>query len=86
MKPTDTYVRARIDKNIKELAENALHNMGISVSDAIRFMMFRIAKENKMPFAIKVPNKKTLEAIKDVENGKTKKFNTIEYFLKYLYI
>jgi len=82
MKSTDTYVRARIDKETKELAENALHDMGLSVSDAIRLMMIRIAKENKMPFSIKVPNKTTLKAIKEIEERKTKKFNSIDDLMK----
>jgi DNA-damage-inducible protein J len=82
MKSTDTYVRARIDKSIKELAENALHDMGLSVSDAIRLLMIRVAKENKMPFSIKVPNKKTIKAIKEIEEGKAQSFNSIDDLMK----
>ena len=85
MKSTDTYVRARIDKETKELAENALHDMGLSVSDAIRLMMIRIAKENKMPFSIKVPNKTTLKAIKEIEERKrgSRRLNSIQLFLSF---
>ncbi|BBF64500.1 Antitoxin DinJ [Acidithiobacillus ferridurans] len=44
---TDTYVRARIDTNTKERAASALESMGLSVSDAIRLLMLRIADEHR---------------------------------------
>ena len=50
MGPADTYVRARIDTRTKELATEALEAMGLSVSDAIRLLMIRIADERACPF------------------------------------
>ena len=70
MHTVDTYVRARIDADTKERATNALHSMGLSVSDAIRLLMLRIADERRMPFEIRVPNATTREAIKELEAGK----------------
>jgi DNA-damage-inducible protein J len=49
----DTDVRARIDSNTKECAPEALAAMGLSVSDAIRLLMLRIANERCLPFTIK---------------------------------
>ncbi|GAB1392941.1 hypothetical protein MASR1M60_11040 [Rhodocyclaceae bacterium] len=51
----DTYVRARIDSSTKERATAALEAMGLSVSDAIRLLMLRIADERRLPFEIKAP-------------------------------
>ena len=65
MSTADTYIRARIDKETKNLASNALKNMGLSISDAIRLLMVRIAKENCLPFEIKVPNSTTKKAMED---------------------
>jgi DNA-damage-inducible protein J len=62
----DTYVRARIDSNTKERATEALAAMGLSVSDAIRLLMLRIADERCLPFAIKAPNAKTRATIESV--------------------
>jgi len=56
MSMAGTYVRARIDPGTKERATEALEKMGLSVSDAIRLLMLRIAEEHRMPFEIKVPN------------------------------
>ena len=56
MSTADTYVRARIDKNTKERAAEALAAMGLSISDAIRLLMLRVADERRLPFEIKVPS------------------------------
>ncbi len=74
---TDTYVRARIDTLTKERAADALDAMGLSLSDAIRLLMVRIADERRMPFEIKAPNRKTQKAIHELEVGKGKRFNSI---------
>ena len=49
----DTYVRARIDTDTKERAADALEAMGLSISDAIRLLMLRIADERRLPFEIR---------------------------------
>jgi DNA-damage-inducible protein J len=78
MQTADTYVRARIDTRTKELATDALEAMGLSVSDAIRLLMIRIAEERRLPFTIKVPNATTRKAIAELENGKGKRLNSVE--------
>ncbi len=45
-------VRARIDGHIKEEATNVLAGMGLSVSDAIRVLLTRIAADKALPFDI----------------------------------
>jgi DNA-damage-inducible protein J len=78
MSTADTYVRARIDSGTKERAAKALEAMGLSVSDAIRLLMLRIAEERRLPFAVKVPNATTREAIAELEAGKGKRFASVE--------
>jgi DNA-damage-inducible protein J len=75
---TNTYVRARIDLDTKERAADALQAMGLSVSDAIRLLMLRIATEQRLPFDVKVPNSITQKAIIELEEGNSKKFSNIE--------
>jgi DNA-damage-inducible protein J len=53
---TDTTVRARIDEKVKKEATHVLEAMGLSVSDAIRMMLMRVAAEKALPFDLKVPN------------------------------
>jgi len=59
----DTDVRARIDTATKERAASALEAMGLSISDAIRLLMRRIAEERRLPFDVKVPNATTKEPL-----------------------
>ncbi|WP_250311723.1 type II toxin-antitoxin system RelB/DinJ family antitoxin [Rickettsia endosymbiont of Oedothorax gibbosus] len=66
----NTTVRARIDENIKEEASIVLSTMGLTVSDAFRMLLTRIAREKALPFDPLVPNAKTIEAIKAARSGK----------------
>jgi len=77
----DTYVRARIDTATKERAANALADMGLSVSDAIRLLLIRVADERRLPFAVKVPNKETREAMAEIEAGKGHTSQTVKEFM-----
>jgi DNA-damage-inducible protein J len=74
MPTADPYVRARIDSQTKERAADALEAMGLSISDAIRLLMLRIADERRLPFEVKVPNAATRKAITELEAGKGKRF------------
>ena len=74
----DSVVRARIDTDTKERATAALEAMGLSVSDAIRLLMLRIADEQRLPFAVKVPNAATRAAIAELEAGKGKRFASVD--------
>ena len=60
---TDSVVRARIDGHTKEVASHVLAEMGLSVSDAIRILLVRVAAEKALPFDIRVPNAETIAAM-----------------------
>ena len=75
---SDTVVRARIDSDTKARATEALHAMGLSVSDAIRLLLMRIAEEQRLPFEVRVPNRKTLDAVRELEEGRGKRFDSAE--------
>jgi DNA-damage-inducible protein J len=78
----DTVVRARIDSKTKERAAAALDAMGLSISDAIRLLLLRVADEQRLPFAVKVPNAATVKAIDELERGKGKKFASAKELFK----
>ena len=64
-----TVVRARIDEKIKDEATAVLGSIGLTVSDAFRLMMVRIAAEKRLPFDPLVPNEETIEAMKAARRG-----------------
>ena len=65
----NSVVRARIDERIKAEAAAVLAAMGLTVSDAFRLMMVRIAAEKALPFEPLVPNADTIEAMKAARRG-----------------
>ena len=64
-----TVVRARIDEKIKDEATAVLGSIGLTVSDAFRLMMVRIAAEKRLPFDPLVPDEETIEAMKAARRG-----------------
>ena len=71
-------VRARIDRDTKVAASKALAAMGLSLSDAIRLMLRRVAEEQRLPFEVKVPNAESRAAISELESGKGRRFSSPE--------
>ncbi len=80
--PADSVVRARINSATKERAAAALEAMGLSISDAIRLLLLRIADEQRLPFEVKVPNATTRRAMVELEQGKGRRFESADALLE----
>jgi DNA-damage-inducible protein J len=59
------FVRARIDEALKNEAAAVLAEMGLTVSDVVRIVLTRIAREHALPFMLHVPNAETREAMEE---------------------
>jgi DNA-damage-inducible protein J len=75
--PANALVQARIDSAIKEEAALVLEAMGLTVSDAVRLLLTRIATEHALPFDPLVPNAETIEAMKEARRGNLPSFATV---------
>ena len=73
-----TVVRARIDEKVKEDATAVLASIGLTVSDAFRLMMVRIATEKRLPFEPLVPNAETIEAMRAARRGEVITVGSVE--------
>ena len=62
-------VQARINGEVKAQAAAVLAGMGLSVSDAVRMLLTRVAREKKLPPELFVPNETTLAAMKEAQSG-----------------
>lgn len=71
-------MRARIDEHIKDEATAVLAAMGLTVSDAFRLLLTRVAHDKALPFEPLVPNAVTIEAMKEARRGGLKSFATVE--------
>lgn len=77
----EAVVRAHIDAATKGRAAVALDAMRLSVSDAIRLLMQRIAAEQRLPFDVSVPASETVKAIAELDAGEGARFDTPEKLL-----
>lgn len=66
----NTVVRARITPELKAEAEDVLHAMGLTISDAIRLLLTRITQDRGLPFELKVPNQVTTAAMAEAKLAK----------------
>ena len=74
-------VQARVNRDIKEEASVVLAAMGLSVSDAVRLLLTRVAREKALPFAPLVPNAETIAAMKEARAGNLARFDDVESLL-----
>ncbi len=66
--PASDYVRARIDPAVKQEAAEVLADIGLTVSDACRMMLTKIARDKCLPFG-HVPNEETRKTLEQAERG-----------------
>jgi DNA-damage-inducible protein J len=62
-----TMIHVRLDEQVKEEASAALEAMGLSISDAVRALLVRVAAEQALPFALRVPNATTRAAMAEAD-------------------
>ena len=74
----NALVQTRIDGTIKDEAAAVLAAMGLTVSDAVRLMLTRVAREKSLPFEPLVPNASTIEAMKEARRGGLPRFDTVQ--------
>ncbi|NTE85767.1 type II toxin-antitoxin system RelB/DinJ family antitoxin [Agrobacterium rubi] len=77
----NAYVRARIDQALKDDATAVLDSLGLTVSDVMRMMLIRIAREKALPIELTRPNAETLAAMEEaraITAEKRARFNMTE--------
>ena len=79
--PSNQLVQARVDREVKEEAAAVLAAMGLSVSDAVRLLLTRVAREKALPFAPLVPNAETVAAMREARAGNLPRFEGVRDLL-----
>jgi DNA-damage-inducible protein J len=80
--PANAVVRARIDEHVKEEASAILAAMGLTVSDAFRLLLVRIANDKALPFEPLAPNAETIAAMREARKGKLPSFATVDELMR----
>ena len=81
-----TMVHVRVDEKVKDDAAKTLAAMGMSVSDAVRMLLIRVAAEKALPFDVRVPNPVTVKAMRAADQRKGKRFKTVDALFRDLEI
>jgi len=63
------FVRTRIDETLKNEAAAVLADMGLTVSDVVRIVLTKVAKEKALPFEMRAPNQLTADTLTKSERG-----------------
>jgi DNA-damage-inducible protein J len=74
----NAIVQTRVRQEIKDEAAIVLDSMGLTISDAMRMLLTRVAREKALPFDPFVPNAETIAAMMDARVGRTRKFDSVE--------
>lgn len=67
--PSTAFVRTRIDETLKDEAAAVLAEMGLTVSDVVRIVLTKVARDKALPFEMRVPNKLTATTLAKSEFG-----------------
>ena len=71
-----------LDQQTKDEAKELFKKFHISLSDAVNLFLSQAVLEQGLPFQVKIPNAKTIKAMKEVENGETETISLEEHLLE----
>jgi len=77
MSSPTAMIHVRIDQNLKSKASETLDAMGLSLSEAVRVFLTRVATDQAFPFELRVPNAETVAAMQAGDRGEVVKFASV---------
>lgn len=80
-----TMIHARIDPILKDDVQKIFEKLGLSLTEAITLFFSHVRMYRGFPFELRIPNKTTLQAMRDVEEGRNlETFDSTEEMFAYL--
>lgn len=61
-------IRARVEPELKREAENLFSALGLSTTEAITLFYRQVTLHQGLPFAVRIPNEETVEALEQARN------------------
>ena len=74
----NALVQTRINGTVKDEAAAVLATMGLTISDAVRLLLTRVAHDKALPFEPLRPNAETIAAMEEARAGNLASFDSIE--------
>jgi DNA-damage-inducible protein J len=75
---SNALVQTRINADIKLEASAVLASMGLTVSDAVRLLLTKVAHDRALPFDPLIPNEETIAAMKEAKKGGLRSFSSVK--------
>jgi len=76
-------ITTRVDPELKADVEKVLGKLGINTTEAINLFLSQVRLRKGLPFDVKIPNKTTLRAMKDAEEGRDlSSYDSLEEFFE----
>jgi DNA-damage-inducible protein J len=77
--PKTAVISARIDPELKQNAEEVFKELGLTATQAITLFYKQVELENGLPFAVRLPNEVTIEALEQARTREgLEEFNTLD--------
>jgi len=67
--PKEGYITARVDKRLKAKADKVLRSVGVTTTEAVTMLLHQIVLRNGLPFAARIPNQETIDAMAEIDAG-----------------
>lgn len=77
MSSPTAMIHVRIDEDLKSKASKTLDAMGLTLSEAVRVFLTRVAIDQAFPFELRVPNAETIAAMKAGDRGEVVKLGSV---------
>lgn len=68
------YINARVEPKLKKQAEAVLDKIGLSTTDAVTIFLKQVVAQKGLPFEVKIPNRETIKAMRELEQGRGQRF------------
>ena len=80
--PKSAVISARIDPDLKQSTDRIFDELGLTTAQAITLFLKQVELQQGLPFAVKIPNEVTVEALEEARARQNlKSFNTISDLL-----
>ena len=77
--PKTAVISARVDPELKHQAEEVFRELGLTATQAITLFYRQVGLEQGLPFAVRIPNDATVEALEQARTRQDlKTVNTLD--------
>jgi DNA-damage-inducible protein J len=78
--PKDAFVRARTSAALKHTVEAIFAQVGLNTTEAINLFFVQVQLHNGLPFAVKLPNAETRQALEELKTDSGITTETLDEF------